>query len=74
MCKEDSTWFGLDQTVWHADRQCNMQMNKPLWIVEDTELIKSPEGRRKLQDVANDHVRLQVIHGADFGKVGMLTH
>ena len=46
-----------------------MQMNKPVWIVEDTELIKSPEGRRKLQDTANDHKRLLIIHGADFGKV-----
>ena len=46
-----------------------MQMNKPIWIVEDTELIKSPEGRRKLQDTANDHKRLLIIHGADFGKV-----
>lgn len=70
---EHSMWRGLHHTMWHADRQCNMQMNKPLWIVEDTELMKSPEGRRKLQDAANDHVRLQIIHGADFGKVSMLT-
>ena len=52
-----------------ADRQSNMQMNKPIWVVEDRELMKSPEGRRKLQDTANDHKRLLVIHGADFDKV-----
>ena len=33
---------------------CNMQMNKPLWIVEDAELGNSPEGRQKLQDTVTD--------------------
>lgn len=46
-----------------------MQMNKPIWIVEDTELMKSAEGRRKLQDTADGHKRLLILHGQDFGKV-----
>lgn len=46
-----------------------MQMNKPIWIVEDTELMKSPEGRRKLQDTVDGHKRLLILHGPDFGKV-----
>ena len=60
-------WF--ERVSCHADKQCNMQMNKPVWVVEDAELIKSPEGRQKLQDTVTDNTRLNIFHGADFGKV-----
>lgn len=52
-----------------------MQMNKPVWIVEDKALKDSEEGRKKLQQVADDHdkpntaSRLTIVHGEDFDKV-----
>lgn len=52
-----------------------MHMNQPVWIVEDKALKDSEEGRKKLQEVADDHSkaksssRLTIVHGADFDKV-----
>lgn len=60
-----------------ADRQTNMHMNQPVWIVEDKALKDSEEGRKKLQQVADDHSkaksssRLTIVHGGDFDKVGI---
>lgn len=71
--------FNLAFSVGTADRQSNMQMNKPVWIVEDKALKESEEGRKKLQQVADDHdkpntaSRLTIVHGGDFDKVTMHT-
>lgn len=52
-----------------------MHMNQPVWVVEDRELKNSEEGRKKLQQVADDHAkaksssRLTIVHGEDFDKV-----
>ena len=52
-----------------------MHMNQPVWIVEDKTLKESEEGRKKLQQVADDHSkaksssRLTIVHGDDFSKV-----
>ena len=52
-------------------------MNQPVWIVEDKTLKDSEEGRKKLQQVADDHSkaksssRLTIVHGGDFDKVGL---
>ena len=52
-----------------------MHMNQPVWIVEDRALKDSEEGRKQLQQVADDHSkaksssRLTIVHGADFNKV-----
>lgn len=52
-----------------------MHMNQPVWIVEDKALKDSEEGRKKLQQVADDHSkaksssRLTIVHGGDFDKV-----
>ncbi|KAL3139352.1 Cu-binding protein [Trebouxia sp. C0009 RCD-2024] len=65
----------LQEIVTEQDRQSNMQMNKPVWIVEDKALKESEEGRKKLQQVADDHdkpntaSRLTIVHGGDFDKI-----
>lgn len=67
----------LSSLVHVADRQTNMHMNQPVWIVEDKALKNSEEGRKKLQQVADDHSkaksssRLTIVHGGDFDKVGV---
>lgn len=71
--------FNIAFSLGTADRQSNMQMNKPVWIVEDKALKESEEGRKKLQQVADDHdkpntaSRLTIVHGGDFDKVTIHT-
>jgi len=56
----------------HADRQTNMQMNQPVWFVEDKQLMSNEEGKKKLQEVADanskSQQRLTIAHGSDFDK------
>jgi hypothetical protein len=56
----------------HADRQTNMQMNQPVWFVEDRKLMSNEEGKKKLQEVADanskSQQRLTIAHGSDFDK------
>ncbi len=56
----------------HADRQTNMQMNQPVWFVEDRKLMSNEEGKKKLQEVADanskSQQRLTIVHGSDFDK------
>lgn len=57
-----------------------MHMNQPVWIVEDKALKDSEEGRKQLQQVADDHSkaksssRLTIVHGGDFNKVSFQAH
>ena len=59
-----------------ADRQTNMQMNQPVWFVEDKKLVSSEEGKKKLQELADPHSqssqRLTIVHGGDFDKVAAI--
>jgi len=43
----------------HADRQTNMQMNQPVWFVEDKQLMSNEEGKKKLQEVADANSKSQ---------------
>ena len=49
-----------------------MQMNQPVWFVEDSKLMASDEGKKKLQEVADANSksssRLTILHGGDFDK------
>ena len=68
----------LSNTMWYpADRQTNMQMNQPVWFVEDRKLMTNDEGKKKLQEVADanskSQSRLTIVHGADFDKARQLS-
>lgn len=49
-----------------------MQMNQPVWFVEDRKLMTNEEGKKKLQEVADanskSQQRLTIVHGSDFNK------
>ena len=49
-----------------------MQMNQPVWFVEDKQLMSNEEGKKKLQEVADanskSQQRLTIAHGSDFDK------
>ena len=49
-----------------------MQMNQPVWFVEDRKLMSNEEGKKKLQEVADanskSQQRLTIVHGSDFDK------
>lgn len=63
----------MQEIVTEQDRQTNMQMNQPVWFVEDSKLMASDEGKKKLQEVADANSksssRLTILHGGDFDKV-----
>lgn len=63
----------MQEIVAEQDRQTNMQMNQPVWFVEDRKLMTNDEGKKKLQEVADanskSQSRLTIVHGADFDKV-----
>lgn len=63
----------MQEIVTEQDRQTNMQMNQPVWFVEDRKLMKNEEGKKKLQEVADANSksssRLTIVHGADFDKI-----
>lgn len=68
----------LSNLLWyHADRQTNMQMNQPIWFVEDRKLMTNDEGKKKLQEVADanskSQSRLTIVHGAEFDKARQLS-
>lgn len=54
-----------------------MQMNQPVWFVEDRKLMTNDEGKKKLQEVADanskSQSRLTIVHGADFDKARQLS-
>lgn len=52
-----------------------MQMNQPVWFIEDSKLMTNDEGKKKVQEVADANSksssRLTIVHGADFDKVSL---
>ncbi|KAL0042838.1 hypothetical protein WJX79_001182 [Trebouxia sp. C0005] len=63
----------MQEIIAEQDRQTNMQMNQPVWFVEDRKLMTNEEGKKKLQEVADanskSQQRLTIVHGSDFNKI-----
>ena len=55
-----------------------MQMNQPVWFVEDSKLMSTDEGKKKFQEVADANSksssRLTILHGGDFDKASIAHH
>ncbi|KAA6421823.1 MAG: SCO1 mitochondrial [Trebouxia sp. A1-2] len=49
----------MQEIIAEQDRQTNMQMNQPVWFVEDRKLMTNEEGKKKLQEVADANSKSQ---------------